>query len=166
VTGPVSFPVFVVVNWRRERVHGITTDREQSRQWCRDIVAQHDDPLANLAATQTVAVVSGPPEPAAVTDGREVDSEPDVHPVPVSTPPDQGEPAPSGLRRMRLELPRHGSDLMLVGDHFGEGGRYIQCEILRVESESWSWLDWDDLYDRMAAEWRSRYSAVSPGVES
>lgn len=47
--------VLAVVNWRRERVHGITCDQQQAQRWVRELVAQYDgDPLA---VTQTVDLV-------------------------------------------------------------------------------------------------------------
>lgn len=61
------------------------------------------------------------------------------------------------LRRMRLPLDRHGSDLLVVGDSFEESGRYVQVEIPRATSAAWMWLDWDDAYDRLAREWRHRF---------
>jgi len=65
--------------------------------------------------------------------------------------------APTPLRRLRLALDLHGSDLLLVGDVFDEGGRFVQVEVHRGDSETWSWLDWDDAYDRLAAEWHGRF---------
>lgn len=61
------------------------------------------------------------------------------------------------LRRLRLPLDNHGSDLLLVGDTFEQGGRYVQLEVWRGASEGWSWLDWDETYDRLAGEWRHRF---------
>jgi hypothetical protein len=61
------------------------------------------------------------------------------------------------LKRLRLALETHDSDLLLVGDRFEEGGRYVQAEVPRVESAAWSWLEWDDTYDRLAETWRRRY---------
>ena len=47
--------VIVVVNWRRERVHGITCEQEQAQRWILELVAKYDgDPLA---ATQTAGLV-------------------------------------------------------------------------------------------------------------
>jgi hypothetical protein len=68
------------------------------------------------------------------------------------------------LTRLRLALDSHNSDLLLVGDRFAEGGRYVQLEVPRAESEQWSWLDWDDAYDRLAAEWRGRFEGVASRV--
>lgn len=61
------------------------------------------------------------------------------------------------LKRLRLELDRHDSDLLLVGDRFEEGSRYVQAEVLRSESAAWTWLEWDDAYDRLAEKWRQRF---------
>ena len=41
---------------------------------------------------------------------------------------------------MRLPLKRHSSELLLVGDKFEEGGRYVAVEVPLSESESWNWL--------------------------
>lgn len=65
--------------------------------------------------------------------------------------------APRQLRRMRLPLDSHDSDLLLVGDYFEQGGKYTQMEIPRAESDGWSWLEWDDAYDRLAKAWRNAY---------
>jgi len=65
--------------------------------------------------------------------------------------------APTPLRCLRLALDLHGSDLILVGDVFDEGGRFVQVEVHREDSETWSWLDWDDEYDRLAAEWHRQF---------
>jgi hypothetical protein len=65
------------------------------------------------------------------------------------------------LLRLRLALDAHGSDLILVGDRFEEGGQYMQLEIQRSESARWSWLDWDDAYDRLVKKWRQRFEASS-----
>lgn len=47
--------VVVVVDWTRQRVHGLTCDDGEAQQWARAIVAKHNgDPLA---ATMTVGVV-------------------------------------------------------------------------------------------------------------
>jgi hypothetical protein len=69
------------------------------------------------------------------------------------------------LSRLRLELDRRDADLLLVGDRFEEGGRYVQLEIPRNESALWSWLDWSEVYDRLADEWRRRFecSMSRPG---
>lgn len=60
------------------------------------------------------------------------------------------------LRRLRLPLEQHDSDLILVGDTFDEGGRYVQLEIHRSTSEAWTWTDWDDAYDQLARSWHGR----------
>lgn len=52
--------VFVVVDWRRQRVHDVTRDQAESQQWVRDIVARNDGD--RLAATQTVALVPVTPD--------------------------------------------------------------------------------------------------------
>ncbi|MCG5464326.1 hypothetical protein MED01_002492 [Micromonospora sp. MED01] len=47
--------VVVVVDWTRQRVHGLTCDNTEAQQWAREIVAKHNgDPLA---ATMTVGLV-------------------------------------------------------------------------------------------------------------
>lgn len=64
------------------------------------------------------------------------------------------------LRRIRLPLDSHSSDLLIVlpvGDVMDTGSLYVQREVKRAESDSWSWLDWDDAYDRLAKEWRNRF---------
>lgn len=63
------------------------------------------------------------------------------------------------LERLRLELLIHDSHLLLVGDLFGEGGRYVQVEIPWAESEKRTWPDWDLWYERLEATWRKRYQA-------
>jgi hypothetical protein len=63
------------------------------------------------------------------------------------------------LKRLRLELLVHDSDLVLVGDRFEEGGRYVQTEIPRHESERWTAEDWANLYDRLEVTWRKRYGS-------
>lgn len=65
------------------------------------------------------------------------------------------------LNRLRIPLDRHGSDLLVVGDSFEEGGRYVQIEIMRSISDAWSWLEWDDAYDRLARTWRGRFVSAS-----
>jgi hypothetical protein len=53
-----SVRVVVVVNWRRQRVHGLTSSDTEAQRWTRDIVAKHNgDPLA---ATMTVGLVAPP----------------------------------------------------------------------------------------------------------
>ncbi len=64
------------------------------------------------------------------------------------------------LLRLRLPLDNHDSVLLLVGDRFEEGGRYVQMEVSRLESVQWTWLDWDDAYDRLAKRWRARFEAT------
>jgi len=66
------------------------------------------------------------------------------------------------LRRLRLALDAHDSDLLLVGDRFEEGGRYVQAEVPRFTSAEWSWLDWDECYDQLAQDWRGRFAASEP----
>jgi hypothetical protein len=61
------------------------------------------------------------------------------------------------LKRLKLPLDAHRSDLLLVGDEFTEGGRYVQIEIPRDASAAWDWLEWDDTYDRLAREWRGQF---------
>jgi hypothetical protein len=68
----------------------------------------------------------------------------------------------TALNRLRLALDGHESDLLLVGDRFEEGGRYVQIEIPCHESQRWSRLDWGMAYDRLAAEWQAHFSD-SPG---
>lgn len=78
-----------------------------------------------------------------------------------------------GTRLLRLKLPldAHESDLILVGDRFEEGGHYTAEEIPRAQSEGWSWLDWDEAYDRLEDAWRNAYlladgtAVPSPAVE-
>lgn len=48
--------VVVVVNWKRQRVHGMTTDDAKAREWVLEIVNKYRDPLA---ATMTVDLVEG-----------------------------------------------------------------------------------------------------------
>lgn len=67
------------------------------------------------------------------------------------------------LSRVRLPLDAHRSDLLLIGDSFEEGGRYVQFEVPRAESERWTWLEWDDVYDRLAGEWRQRFTDQTAG---
>ena len=62
------------------------------------------------------------------------------------------------LCRLRLPLDNHDSVLLLVGDRFEEGGRYVQAEFM--STDGWTWLDWDDAYGRLAKEWRTRFAAV------
>lgn len=78
-------------------------------------------------------------------------------PVGEDKPGDQEAPDPARLKRLLLPLDNVGGDLLLVGDFFEEGGRYVQVEIKRAESGEWSWLDWDDAYDRLAREWHGRF---------
>lgn len=47
--------VVVVVDWRRQRVHGITCDNAEAQQCHRQIVDRHGG--GPLAATQTVGLV-------------------------------------------------------------------------------------------------------------
>jgi hypothetical protein len=68
------------------------------------------------------------------------------------------------LRRLRLALDAHDSDLLLVGDRFEEGGRYVQAEISRSTSAAWTWVEWDLAYDRLARDWRSRFTSVEPAA--
>jgi hypothetical protein len=46
--------VTAVVNWKRERVHGITADPDEAKQWVREICARHGDPLAASACVDVV----------------------------------------------------------------------------------------------------------------
>lgn len=53
---PDQIRVVVVVNWRTQRVHGLTCDNAEAQRWARDIVAKHNgDPLA---ASMTVGLVA------------------------------------------------------------------------------------------------------------
>lgn len=65
------------------------------------------------------------------------------------------------LKRLKLALDAHRSDLLLVGDEFAEGGRYVQIEISRDASQAWDWLEWDDAYGRLAREWRGRFERAA-----
>ena len=69
----------------------------------------------------------------------------------------------TSLQRLRLALDLHGTDLLLVGDVFAEGGRYVQAEVHRPDSASWTWLTWDDQYDRLEREWHARFGALTEG---
>lgn len=63
---PETLRVVVVVDWRRQRVHGLTTDNAKAQQWTREIIAKHDgDPLA---ATMTVGLVGPTPSPWAIAE--------------------------------------------------------------------------------------------------
>ena len=66
------------------------------------------------------------------------------------------------LKRLRLALDRHDSDLLLVGDRFQDGGRYVQLEVPRGESQGWNWLDWNEAYDRLAREWIHLFGEAKP----
>lgn len=61
------------------------------------------------------------------------------------------------LARMRLALDVHGSDLLLVGDRFEEGGRYVQMEVSRFETAEWGWLDWEAVYEKLGKAWHGRF---------
>lgn len=64
------------------------------------------------------------------------------------------------LRRVRLPLDNHASDLLLVvpvGDVIDTGSPYVQLEVSRAESDRWSWLDWNEQYDQLASEWRRKF---------
>jgi hypothetical protein len=65
-------------------------------------------------------------------------------------------------KRLRLPLDAHDSDLLLVGDRFEEGGLYLQMEIHRSVSATWTWLDWDEAYDRLARKWHARFPSGVP----
>lgn len=74
------------------------------------------------------------------------------------------QPSPSmserPLRRIRLALDNHASDLLIVlpaDDPLNTGSRYVQLEVRRAESDQWSWLMWDDVYDKLADEWRTQF---------
>lgn len=63
------------------------------------------------------------------------------------------------LKHLRLELLQHDSDLVLVGDRFEEGGRYLQVEFHRSETYAWDALQWADVYDRLETTWRRRFES-------
>lgn len=47
--------VVVVVDWRRQTVHGITCDNTEARQWTRELIDKYDGD--NLAASMFVSLV-------------------------------------------------------------------------------------------------------------
>lgn len=61
------------------------------------------------------------------------------------------------LKRLRLPLNNHGSELVLVADRFEEDGRSVSIEVGLMTSAGWTWLEWDNLYDRLELTWRKRY---------
>ncbi len=67
----------------------------------------------------------------------------------------------SPLTRLRLPLDRHRSDLMVVGDRFDEGGRYVQFEVRRVESAGWGLLDWEASWEELESAWRGRFEVAT-----
>jgi len=62
------------------------------------------------------------------------------------------------LKRLRFPLTRHNTDLLIVGDHFDEGGRFVLVELDNTRTKSWTWLDWDNAYDKLSDDWRSRFT--------
>lgn len=55
--------VITVVNWRTQRVHGVTRDQAEAQRWIREIVAEHAGD--QNAATMTVGLVNPEPGPRA-----------------------------------------------------------------------------------------------------
>jgi hypothetical protein len=58
--------VYAVVNWRKQRIHGMTCDVNQSAAWVRGMCDKYGD---ELAATQCVDLVN-PAEQAIPYPGR------------------------------------------------------------------------------------------------
>jgi hypothetical protein len=65
---------------------------------------------------------------------------------------------PAELKRLRLTLDRYNTELLLVGDRFEEGGRYVQAY---MGDPGATWLDYDEAYDRLAGEWQRKFGAVA-----
>jgi len=61
----------------------------------------------------------------------------------------------NGLKRLRISLVINGNThhLLLVGDRFEEGGRYVHTLIPRYESASWSPTDWEEQYQILTQWW-------------
>jgi len=66
-------------------------------------------------------------------------------------------PPATVLQKMRIPLPRHHSDVLMVADQFKEGSRYVHIEVPRYESNRWDWEQWDEAYEALAVEWHGRY---------
>ena len=62
--------------------------------------------------------------------------------------------APVELRRLRLTLDRFGTEVLLVGDRFEEGGRLVQAY---MDYAGATWLDYDEAYDRLTEEWHREF---------
>lgn len=56
--------VVAVVNWRSQRVHGITSDQEEAKQWVREICDKYGDPLAAGQCVDVVDLPAGVPVPS------------------------------------------------------------------------------------------------------
>jgi hypothetical protein len=65
------------------------------------------------------------------------------------------ESEPPALKRLRIPLDWVDADLLLVGEAFEEGARYVRAVVPRSLSEDWTWSDWDDQYKRLADELRA-----------
>ncbi len=50
--------VIVVVDWRRQRVHGITTNQIQAQRWTREIAERYGDDHTSATMTADVVIVS------------------------------------------------------------------------------------------------------------
>lgn len=72
----------------------------------------------------------------------------------MTTAPDTDPPVQ--LHRLRLALHKHRSDLLLVGDHFTEGGRFVTVEVAWAVSGRWTYAEWETAYQRLASQWRAK----------
>lgn len=65
------------------------------------------------------------------------------------------------LRRLRLELGLpFAAEVLLVGDRFEEGGRYVQLVIDEHAQAVWDALDYLNAYDRLEREWHAKFEPV------
>ena len=72
----------------------------------------------------------------------------------------------NGLKRLRILLVIDGNthDLLLVGDKFEEGGRYVHALIPRYEFASWSWVEWEEQYQLLAQWWLGTFETRNETV--
>lgn len=66
-------------------------------------------------------------------------------------------PATPPMKRMRLELAQFGAEVLLVGDRFEEGGRYVQLVVEEHARAVWDAADYLNAFDRLEREWLARF---------
>lgn len=61
---PVPLRVIAVVNWRKQRVHGITCDQAQAQEWVREIGDRYGDDHLSASMCVDLVIPGGKREPS------------------------------------------------------------------------------------------------------